>query len=62
MAEEKKQVKFKVGDRVISVDGLKGTVTRLGRDERTAQVKWDGGMQQLTDVSTLKKEVAHEKI
>ena len=57
MVEEGKEQKFKVGDRVTNLSGdMKGTVTRLGRDEDAVQVKWDGGQQQLILVSDLKKE------
>jgi len=51
-----KQVKFKLGDRVTSlIDGGKGTVVRLGKDERAVQVRWEGGTLQITDVSALEK-------
>lgn len=57
MTEKNEQVRFKVGDRVVSLEsGDKGTVTRLCLDESTVQVKWDGGMQQMVEVSSLRKE------
>lgn len=56
MAEEKKRLKFKVGDRVVANDGKKGTVARLGRDEFAVQVRWDSGMQELIEVSALEKD------
>ncbi len=48
--------KFEVGDRVTSLDGDRnGTVTRLGSDGETVQVKWDNSPQELTEVAALKK-------
>jgi len=56
MVEEKKQPKFKVGDRVIGVAGLRGTVTRLGQGEHVVFILWDyGNSQELTWVSGLTK-------
>jgi len=60
--ERRRQSKFKVGDRVISVAGFKGTVTRLGRDELVLFVRWDDYTgQELTRVSTLWKLIDEER-
>lgn len=55
--EKDEQLEFEVGDRVVQLNtGEKGTIARLGSDKSAVQVKWDGGMQQMVDISTLKKE------
>ena len=62
MAEEKKQVKFKVGDRVDGGYGLKGIVTRLGQDGDFVFVRWDGNnFEELTAVSGLTKLIHVER-
>jgi len=55
MAEKEKQLK--VGDRVCDSYGRKGTVVRLGKYGAVG-VKWDGGMQETGESSTLEKEEA----
>ena len=57
MAEKNKQVKFKIGDRVVELkSGDKGTIVRFGADEHIVQVRWDGGSQQMMEVTELEKE------
>ncbi|MBA7642071.1 hypothetical protein ES703_49757 [subsurface metagenome] len=53
MAEKEKQLK--VGERVSDSFGRKGTVVSLGKYGAVA-VKWDGGMQEIEENSTLEKE------
>lgn len=48
---------FKVGDRVVSLEGGdKGITTRLCADNTVVQVRWDAGMQQMVEVNTIKLE------
>ena len=48
-------MEFKVGDRVIDLEGnRKGTVTTLA-GYGAVQVRWDGGQQQLMETSALNK-------
>lgn len=57
MAEKNEQVRFKIGDRVVELkSGDKGTIVRFGADEHIVQVRWDGGSQQMIDVTELKRE------
>ena len=58
MTEKDKQVEFKVGDRVASLDtNEEGTITRLCSDKDIVYVRRDkSGMQEMVKVSTIRKE------
>ena len=60
MTEKDKQVEFKVGDRVASLDtNEQGTITRLCADKDVIYVRWDENKEQeMVEVSTLRKEQA----
>lgn len=57
-----RQVRFKVGDRIISNDSNeRGTIVRLCADNDVVYIRWDGSKQQeMIEVSTLRKEKPRE--
>ena len=58
MTEKDKQVEFKVGDRVASLDtNEEGTVSRLCSGKGAIYVRWDKDSSQgMVEISTLRKE------
>jgi len=58
MTGKDRQVRFKVGDRILSNDSNeRGTIVRLCADNDIVYVRWDGSKQQeMVEVSTLRKE------
>ena len=62
MTGKDRQVRFEVGDRIISNDSNeRGTIVRLCADKGTVYVRWDKSKQQeMVEVSTLRKEQAGE--
>lgn len=48
--------KLEAGDKVVDIKTEeRGVVSRLCADESVVHVKWSGGMQQMVDVSSLRK-------
>ena len=62
MTGKDRQVRFKVGDRIISNNSNeRGTIIRLCADNDVVYVRWNGSKQQeMVKVSTLRKEQAGE--
>ena len=62
MTGKDRQVRFKVGDRILSSDSNeRGTIARLCADNDVVYIRWDGSKQQeMVEVSTLRKEQAGE--
>ena len=62
MTEKDKQVRFKVGDRILSNDSNeRDTIVRLCADNDVVYIRWDKSKQQeMVEVSTLRKEQAGE--
>jgi len=60
MTGKDRQVRFKVGDRIISNDSNeRGTIIKLCADNDVVYIRWDGNKQQeMVEVSTLMKEQA----
>jgi len=60
MTGKDRQVRFKVGDRILSNDSNeRGTIVKLCADNDAVYVRWDGNEQQeMVEVSTLRKEQA----
>jgi len=60
MTGKDRQVRFKVGDRILSNDSNeRGTIVKLCADTDVVYIRWDGNKQQeMVEVSTLRKEQA----
>ena len=60
MTGKDRQVRFKVGDRILSNDSNeRGTIVKLCADTDVVYIRWDGNKQQeMVEVSTLMKEQA----
>jgi len=60
MTGKDRQVRFKVGDRIISNDSNeRGTIIKLCADNDVVYIRWNGSKQQeMVEVSTLMKEQA----
>jgi len=57
MTKNDRQVEFKVGDRVASLDSNEeGTITRLCSDKDIVYVRWDASkMQEMVETRTLRR-------
>lgn len=58
MAKESKQVKFKVGDKIIEINtNEKGIISRLCSDKSIIYVRWGkDNSQQMVEIKNLKKD------
>ena len=57
MTKKDRQIEFKVGDRVASLDSNEeGTITRLCPDKNIIYVRWDASkMQEMVETKTLRR-------
>ena len=54
--EQKKQIVFKIGDKVTNLSGdRKGTVVRIGPFGKTGHVMWENEQQEMVRFSNLKE-------